>query len=163
MSKSVAEHLAEVRRAIPVEAGLADARSAAPINEEVDLSTYRPLEQRERAVIAAMLRQSGPKEQEFLPQLDGLLVQRGCTCGCPSLSFAPPPDGTRIDLYPQNIVADMTGEAVDGLVGLILWQAGGKLTGLEAYDLAGRSDATQYQLPKPETIASFHSNGRKAD
>jgi hypothetical protein len=85
------------------------------------------------------------------------MVQRGCTCGCPSLSFAPPPDSTRIDLYRQNIVADMTGEAVDGLVGLLLWQAGGKLTGLEAYDLAGRQDAAQYQLPRPETIASFHS------
>ncbi len=163
MSKSLAEHLAEVRRAIPVGAGIADARSTAPINQEVDLSTYRPLEEQGRAVIAAMLRQSGPKEQEFLSQLNGLLVQRGCTCGCPSLSFAPPPDGTRIDLYRQNIVADMTGEAVDGLVGLLLWQAGGKLTGLEAYDLAGRPDATQYRLPEPETIASFHSAGQKAD
>jgi hypothetical protein len=163
MSKSLAEYLAEVRRAIPVEAGLEDAGSTAPINEKVDLSTYRPLEERERAVIAAMLSQCGPKEQEFLPQLDGLMVQRGCTCGCPSLSFAPPPDGTRIDLYRQNIVADKTGEAVDGLVGLLLWQAGGKLTGLEAYDLAGRQDATQYQLPKPETVASFHSAEQKTD
>jgi hypothetical protein len=38
---------AEVRRAIPVKAGLADVRSTAPINEEVDLSTYRPLEEQE--------------------------------------------------------------------------------------------------------------------
>ena len=84
MSKSLAEHLAEARRAIPLEAGLADARSTAPINQEVDLSSYRLLEEQERAVITAMLRQSGPKEQEFLPQLDGLLVQRGCFCGCPA-------------------------------------------------------------------------------
>ena len=146
MSKSLAEYLAEVRHAIPVEADLADARSTAPIDKKVDLSTYRPPEERERAVIAAMLRQSGPREQQFLSQLDGLMVQRGCTCGCPSLSFAAPLDGTRIDLYQKNIVADMTGEAVDGLVGLLLWQAGGKLTGLEAYDLAGRQDRTQYQL-----------------
>lgn len=157
MSKSLAEYLAEVRRAIPVEPSLADSGSTAPISEDVDLSTYRPLAEHERNVIAAMLRRSGPREQEFLPQLDGLMVQRGCTCGCPSLSFAPPPEGTRIDLHRQNIVVDMTGESVDGLVGLILWQAGGKLTGLEAYDLAGRQDATQYHLPKPETIASFQS------
>ena len=57
----------------------------------------------------------------------------------------------------------MTGEAVDGLVGLLLWQAGGKLTGLEAYDLAGRPDATQYRLPEPEKVASFHSTGQEAD
>jgi hypothetical protein len=163
MSKSLAEYLAEVRRAIPAKAGLAEEESTAPINEDVDLSTYRPLEESERTVITAMLSQSGSKEQEFLPQLEGLMVQRGCTCGCPSLSFAPPPDGTRVNLYRQNIVADMTGEAADGLVGLILWQAGGKLTGLEAYDLAGREAPTQYQLPRPETVASFHSTERKAD
>ena len=163
MSKSLAEYLAEVRRAIPVEAGLEDARSTAPLNDKVDLNTYRPLEEKERAVIVAMLCQCGPKEQEFLPQLDGLMVQRGCTCGCPSLSFAPPPDGTRIDLYRQNIVADMTGKAADGLVGLLLWQAGGKLTGLEAYDLAGRQDATPYQLPRPETVASFNRAEQKTD
>jgi hypothetical protein len=157
MSKSLAEYLAEVRRAIPAENGQADAQSTAPINDDVDLNTYRPLESQEKAVIVAMLCQSGPKEQEFLPQLEGLMVQRGCTCGCPSLSFAPPPDGTRINLYRQNVVAEMTGQAIDGLVGLILWQAGGKLTGLEAYDLAGREPPTPYELPKPETIVSFRS------
>lgn len=49
----------------------------------------------------------------------------------------------------------MTGEATDGLVGLILWQAGGKLTGLEAYDLAEREPPTPYELPRPETLATF--------
>jgi hypothetical protein len=155
MSKSFAEYLADVRRAIPTKNGSANIPSAAPINEDADRSTYRPIESQEKAVIAAMLCQNGPREQEFLPQLEGLMVQRRCTCGCPSLSFAPPPDGTRIDLYRQSIVADVTGESVDGLVGLILWQAGGKLTGLEAYDLAGREPSTSYQLPKPETIISF--------
>lgn len=49
----------------------------------------------------------------------------------------------------------MTGEAADGLVGLILWQAGGKLTGLEAYDLAGREPPRPYELPSQETLATF--------
>lgn len=57
----------------------------------------------------------------------------------------------------------MTGEAIDGLVGLILWQAGGKLTGLEAYDLAGREEYTQYQLPKPKTITSFLETKKQFD
>ena len=163
MSKSLAEYLAEVRRAIPAGTGLADAKSTAPINEDVDLSTYRPLEAQERAVVTAMLFQSGPKKQEFLPQLEGLMVQRGCTCGCPSLSFAPPPNGTRIKLYSPNIVADMTGEATDGLVGLLLWQAGGKLTGLEAYDLAGREEPTNYQLPNRTRLLHSVALSKRAD
>jgi hypothetical protein len=155
MSKSLAEYLAEVRRAIPTGDRQEDAQSTVAINDTVDLSTYRLLAPQEKAVIVAMLDQSGPKEHAFLPQLENMMVQRSCTCGCPSLEFAPPPDGTRIDLYRQNIVADMTGEAADGLVGLILWQAGGKLTGLEAYDLAGREPPTPYELPRPETLATF--------
>ncbi len=155
MSKSLADYLAEVRRAIPTGDRQEDAQSTASINDAVDLSTYRLLASQEKAVIEALLNQSGPKEHAFLPQLEDMMVQRSCTCGCPSLAFAPPPDGTRIDLYHQNIVAEMTGEATDGLVGLILWQAGGKLTGLEAYDLAGREPPTPYELPRPETLARF--------
>lgn len=155
MSKSLAEYLSEVRRAIPTGDRPKDEQSTGPINDTVDLSTYRLLAPQEKAVIEAMLNQSGPKEHAFLPQLEDMMVQRSCTCGCPSLAFAPPPDGTRIDLYHQNIVAEMTGEATDGLVGLILWQAGGKLTGLEAYDLAGREPPTPYALPRPETLATF--------
>lgn len=49
----------------------------------------------------------------------------------------------------------MTGETTDGLVGLLLWLAGGKLTGLEAYDLAGREPPTPYELPRLETLATF--------
>ena len=155
MSKSLAEYLSEVRRAIPTGDRPKDEQSTGPINDTVDLSTYRLLAPQEKAVIEAMLNQCGPKEHAFLPQLEDMMVQRSCTCGCPSLAFAPPPDGTRIDLYHQNIVAEMTGEATDGLVGLILWQAGGKLTGLEAYDLAGREPPTPYELPRPETLATF--------
>ena len=155
MSKSLAEYLSEVRRAIPTSDRQTDAQPTVPINDAVDLSTYRLLAPEEKAVIGAMLNQGGPKEHGFLSQLEDMMVQRSCTCGCPSLAFAPPPDDTRIDLYRQNIVAEMTGEATDGLVGLILWQAGGKLTGLEAYDLAGREPPTPYELPKPETLATF--------
>ena len=155
MSRSLAEYLAEVRRAIPTGERQEYAQSTASINDTVDLSTYRLLAPQEKAVIEALLNQSGPKEHAFLPQLEDMMVQRRCTCGCPSLAFAPPPDGTRIDLYHRNIVAEMTGEAMDGLVGVILWQAWGQLTGLEAYDLAGREPPTPYQLPRAETLATF--------
>ena len=154
MSKSLADYLSEVRRAIPIGEILGDpqAKATAPINDSVDLSKYRPVTPLEQAVITAMLNGGGPVLRSFLPQLEGMMVQSNCTCGCPSLAFAPPPDSTRIDLYRQNVLAQMTGEARDGLVGLILWQAGGKLTGLEAYDLAGRDHP--FELPRPETLAT---------
>ena len=102
-----------------------------------------------------MLERSDPKESGFLSHLEDMMVRSSCTCGCPSLAFAPPPEGKRIDSHRQNIVAEMTGEASDGTVGLILWQAGGKLAGLEAYDLAGREPRAPYELPKSETHKVF--------
>jgi hypothetical protein len=155
MPKSLADYLSEVRRAIPIgnNRSTTDTKTTAPINDTVDLSKYRLLTPKEEAIIATMLNRGGLEVRNFLPQLEGMMVQSDCTCGCPSLAFAPPPDSTRVDLYRKNIVADMTGEASDGLVGLILWQAGGKLTALEAYDLAGRDQP--FELPMPETIATF--------
>ncbi|SDF67212.1 hypothetical protein [Terriglobus roseus] len=160
MPKSLAEHLSEVRRAIPVGDRDAQANSTAPINDHVDLSQYRPITPQEKALLTAMLHSSGPEALAFLPQLEDMMVKHSeCTCGCPSLEFAPPPDETRTAYRYSNIVADMYGYANDvppetnhGMMGLILWQAGGKLTGLEAYDLAGRPEGKPYPLPDLETI-----------
>jgi hypothetical protein len=155
MSKSLADYLSEVRRAIPVGEVRHDpkAETTAPISDKVDLCKYRHLTSAEKDVLRAMLIQAGSEANGFLPQLDEMMVQSNCTCGCPSLAFAPPPESKRIDVYRQNIVAEMTGEASDGTVGLILWQAGGKLTGLEAYDLAGRD--RPFELPIPQTLATY--------
>ena len=98
-----------------------------------------------------MLNQRGEEGNAFLPQLEGMLVQPNCRCGCPSLGFAPPPDDTRVDVIRQKIVCQMNGVARDGMVGLILWQAGGKLTGLEVYDFEGRDQP--FELPALDTLA----------
>jgi hypothetical protein len=51
MSKSLADYLSEVRRAIPVGQVLGDphATATAPINDSVDLSKYRPVTPQEQA------------------------------------------------------------------------------------------------------------------
>jgi hypothetical protein len=109
----------------------------------------------EKAFLVTMLDHTGPEAQVFLPQLEWLVVKSGCSCGCPSLDFAPLPVSARVDAPYTNIVAHMNGESSDGLAGVILWQAGGRLTGLEVYDLAGRDDTTPYELPRIETLAKF--------
>lgn len=159
MPKSLAEHLAEVRRAIPIGDRDAQASATAPITDHVDLSEYRPITPHEKAIVTTMLQSSGPAALAFVPQLEGMMVSPGCTCGCPSLYFAPPPDETRVDFPHRNIVSDMYGYTTEGthndaedLVGLILRQAGGKLSGLEVYDFADRGKGQPYPLPIVETL-----------
>jgi len=145
------------------------ANATAPITDHVDLTDYRPITPQEKALLTAILHSTTPSATVFLPQLEGMLVKHsGCPCGCPSLTFAPPPDETRITFPHQNIVADMYGYADDvppeanhGMMGLILWQAGGKLTSLEAYDLAGRPDGNPYPLPTLETIHTAEETSTK--
>jgi hypothetical protein len=168
MPKSLASLLSEVRRAIPVGDRDAQANATAPITDHVDLTDYRPITPQEKALLTAMLHSTTPPATAFLPQLEGMLVKSGCTCGCPSIDFAPPPDETRIAFPHQNIVSDMFGYTTEGphndaehLVGLILWQAGGKLTSLEVYDFADRGLSEPYPLPILETLhaANFNQPG----
>ena len=139
----------------------AQENATAPITDHVDLTDYRPITPQEKALLTAMLHSATPPATAFLPQLEGMLVTSNCTCGCPSLHFAPPPEGMRIH-FRANMVAEMFGYSTNGFtdtadiyVHLMLHQAGGKLTGLEAYDLAGRTDCQPYPLPIPATLHSI--------
>lgn len=152
MSKSLAEHLAEVRRAIPTGTGKTQANATKPVDEQVDLSEYRPISAHERSILTSLLQSSGPEATAFLPQLEGMMVQSSCTCGCPTISLAVAEHHARTP-FRRNIVADMLGEASDGTVGLLVFQARGKLTCLEVYDLAGREGP--FGLPNADTIYPF--------
>lgn len=159
MPKSLAEHLSEVRRATPVGDRDAQANATAPINDHVDLREYRPITPQEKTILTAMLHSSGPAAIAFLPQLEGMMVKNAeCPCGCPTLSFAPPPEELRIS-YRANLVSEMYGYTTNGLtdvaniyVHIMLHQAGGKLRGLEVYDLAGNLENYTYPLPTPEAL-----------
>jgi hypothetical protein len=157
MPKSLAEYLSEVRRAIPIGTQQQDAQAntTAPINNKVDLSTYRPISAKEKELLLALLHRSGPAAEVFLPQLEGMLVCPDCTCGCPTMSLAIADEHPRAS-FRGNIVADMLGEASDGTVGLLVFQAGGKLTCLEAYDLAGRKG--RYSFPPAEAIYPYEKS-----
>jgi hypothetical protein len=154
MPKSLAEFLSEVRRAIPVGNRNAQAKATAPITDDVDLSEYRPITPQEKALLTGLLHSSDPAALAFLPQLEGMLAHPNCTCGCPTMALAIAEQHPRTS-FRGNIVADMLGEASDGTVGLLLFQAGGKLTCLEAYDLAGRTG--RYEFPPAESIYPFEA------
>lgn len=59
MPKSLAQHLSEVRRAIPVGDRDAQANTTAPITDHVDLTDYRPITPQEKAILTAMLQLEG--------------------------------------------------------------------------------------------------------
>lgn len=107
----------------------------------------------EKDLITVMLNQSDGTALDFLPQLEGMSVQSNCSCGCPSITFAPPPESSRlVGARLSNIVFEMIGQAGERTLGLILWQAGGKLSGLEVYDFAG-SDGP-FQLPRFDSLTA---------
>lgn len=150
MPKSLAEHLAEVRRAIPTR------RHEASADEQVtasiqgpDLSTYRPLSTEERDFLTHLLQHAQPDATAFLPQLEGMLAKANCTCGCPTISLAVAQHHTPVS-FPKRFVADMVGGSADAMVGILLIQAGGKLVELEVY--AFGDITAPFSLPAPETL-----------
>ena len=77
-----------------------------------------------------------------------------CTCGCPTVSLGVSPEHVSAS-YPRRLVVDLTGGTPDFLVGVVLFQAGGKLAELEVYafaDITGPSS-----LPLVETLHSFET------
>ena len=153
MPKSLAEHLAEVRRAIPTrerEAG-ADEQATASI-QGPDLSNYRPLTPEEKAFLTYLLQHAEPDATAFLPQLDYMRAQPSCTCGCPTISLGVD-QGHRSVSYPVRKVADVIGGTEDYPLGVMLFQAGGKLVELEVYAFGNITGP--FELPSPETLKPF--------
>lgn len=150
MRKSLAEHLAEVRRAIPTRGREASAdEQATACIQGPDLSNYRPLSSEERDFLTHLLQNAEPDATAFLPQLEGMLAQASCTCGCPTISLAVAQHHPPVP-YRNRFVADMVGGSADAMVGILLIQAGGKLLELEVYafgDITG-----PFGLPEPKTL-----------
>ena len=155
MPKSLAEHLAEVRRAIPTrerERG-ADEQATAP-SQGPDLSKYRPLTPEEKAFLTYLLQHAQPDATAFLPQLEGMLAYPSCTCGCPSIDLAVAPGHAPI-LYPKKFVVDVLGGMEAFPIGAMLAQADGRLSYLEVYSLIGNEGP--FGLPAVETLRSFET------
>ncbi len=114
-------------------------------------SQHRPISVKERALIEWLLQHGNPGSEQFLEQVDSLVVVWKCSCGCPTVNFAregkSAPDGA------EHILADYLA-TVDGEdVGIILFQRGGRLSSLEVYSQAGTDKP--FGLPEIETIYSY--------
>lgn len=114
-------------------------------------SLHRPITVKERALIDWLLRHGNPGSEQFLEQLDSLVVVWKCSCGCPTVDFAD--EGRPVPHEAKHIIADYLA-TVDGEdVGIMLFQRGGRLSSLEVYSQAG-SDKS-FGLPEIETIYSY--------
>ena len=152
MPKSLDEQLAEVRRAIPAKdrSPQTSSQDTAPIHD--DFSAYRPITPQEHAFLTALLHLAQPDATTFLPQLEGIRALPNCTCGCPSMRLGVSPEQTPV-CYPNRFVYDGTAGTKDDPLGIILFQAGGKLTELEIYAMGHITGP--FGFPPLETIQSW--------
>ncbi|HUO16433.1 MAG TPA: hypothetical protein VMX38_15715 [Verrucomicrobiae bacterium] len=120
-------------------------------------SQHRPITVKERALIEWLLRHGNPSSEQFLEQLDSLVVVWKCSCGCPTVNFAR--EGKSAPHEAEHILADYLA-TVDGEdVGIILFQRGGRLSSLEVYSQAGTDKP--FGLPEIETIYSYQELAKR--
>jgi len=112
----------------------------------------RPLTLEEKELTEYLLRHAAPPESvAFIPQLDHTRVTGRCSCGCPTVDLAVPPE-FRVTNPPQGQpLADAMGRVGGKLVGVMLFQSGGLLSLLETYRLEDSSD-DPFGLPPISTI-----------
>ena len=98
------------------------------------MSSSRPLEANDRALLDALLAQDFDGAAALRQQLRTATATPGCTCGCGTLNLfvsAQAPLSTAAHLTPaEGTVWDEAGEAVGGL---LLFVEGGRLSSLEVY------------------------------
>ena len=112
-------------------------KDARPIStDEIEIITWMIL----HASVAGSL-------EHLKDSLTALRVVGRCSCGCPSVDFAP--DGQTLPAQP---IANATGEMADGTeVGVILWGQADAITGLEFYEMGGAVEA----LPLATTLRTW--------
>ena len=111
----------------------------------------RPITAEERSLIEWLLRHGNPSSEQFLKQVDSLVVVSKCSCGCPTVYFAQESEAIGQDA--ERILADYLATANGQDVGVILFQRGGRLSSLEVYSQAGTDKP--FGLPEIETIYSY--------
>jgi len=114
-------------------------------------SQHRPITVKERALIEWLLRHGNPGSEQFLEQLDSLVVVWKCSCGCPTVNFAR--EGKSAPHEAEHILGDYLATVNGEDVGIILFQRGGRLSSLEVYSQAGTDKP--FGLPEIETIYSY--------
>jgi len=83
---------------------------------------------------------------------------RSCTCGCPTIDLALSEGVPLGDVNAHSPLCDLMGRTAKGeLVGVILFQNAGKLSGLEGYSLNGeiQGDSHEFAFPTIESLKEF--------
>ena len=113
----------------------------------------RPLTVEEHELIEALLGAVRSGVSRYITQLGQAQVVGGCGCGCPSIYLAVAENADRSAM--PLILGDA--ESPEGVqVGVILWERGGRLSGLEVHPWGG-SDVIR--LPHPETLCNLRTAG----
>jgi hypothetical protein len=116
----------------------------------------RPLTPEELELLRWMFAHGSEDLRTFEPQLNGMRAAHWCDCGCPSISLEVAegaPLGRDMSL---SIIGDFEGKTPRGeLVGVLLFQRGGKLELLEVYSFDAklpRDDSSEWGLPTIDSM-----------
>jgi hypothetical protein len=126
----------------------------------------RPLTRSEYGLIEWLLEHGDSNSAAFMAQLRAMHVQGGCSCGCPTIDLVVseqiPSEGSA-----PKVLADFLGRTRGTDVGVLLFQAGGRLSCLEVYPLGDSPDP--FDLPEISTlyrweeVQSEPENGSKTE
>jgi hypothetical protein len=111
----------------------------------------RPVTATESCLIEWLLRHGNPDSDQFLKQVESLVVVSKCSCGCPTVYFTQ--EGGPLAQGAEHILADYLATVNGEDVGVILFQRGGRLSSLEVYSQAGTDKP--FGLPELETLYSY--------
>jgi hypothetical protein len=116
----------------------------------------RPLSTQELELFRWMFEHGSEDLQTFQPQLDGILAARWCDCGCPSIRLQVAEGAALGRDIGQRIIGDFEGRTSRGeLIGVLLFQRGGKLELLEVYTWDAQlphEDSSEWGLPTIDSM-----------
>ena len=119
----------------------------------------RPLTPEEDLLLRWILEHSLEEAKTFLPQVDGMQAVRSCICGCPTIHLSAVEGAPLGNMQSGRIICDLIGKtAKSELVGLMLFQNGGKLSCLEGYSLDAEIGPPEFGFPVLEGLGEFEVN-----
>jgi hypothetical protein len=120
--------------------------------------SLRSLTEEESTLLRWMFEHGSEDLRSFEPQLDGIRAVASCGCGCPSIRLETA-EGAPFGIdRGETVVGDFEGKTVrEELVGVLLFQRGGKLKELEVYSMDGqiKGDSSEFGLPLIDSMSAI--------
>ncbi|MGA7244161.1 MAG: hypothetical protein WBX19_13305 [Terracidiphilus sp.] len=124
-----------------------------------NISPLRPLSKEEFELLRWMFEHGSEDLRTFEPQLAGIVAARWCDCGCPSIRLEVAEGAPLGRDIGERIIGDFEGKTPRGeLVGVLLFQRGGKLELLEVYSWDAqlpRDNSSEWALPTIDSMVSL--------